>query len=30
MMFTSYAVAEDKEKTEIMRKVYNSLREQSE
>lgn len=30
MMFTSYAVAEDKEKTEIMRKVYNSLREQNE
>jgi hypothetical protein len=30
MMFTSYAVAEDKEKTEIMRKVYNSLRGRSE
>jgi hypothetical protein len=30
MMFTSHAVAEDKGKTEIMREVYTSLREQSE
>lgn len=30
MMFTSYAVAEDEGKTEIMGKVYTSLREQNE